>query len=376
MKKKQKKLIFAASTPMNYVMFRPIAGRLLADDRIEVVFTANHSPKKLYGAVGLRHVNLTWHQIAEIKKFDMCICPGYFYKPKKTAVKVQIFHSAGIDNYSVSPAALRFDKLFVLGPYMLEKFISTGTLSENDSRLEKIGMPKIDCLRDGSLDASAIRKQLDIDNDLPTVLYAPTRSTISGTSLEHAGEEIIGTISKMDVNFLIKLHDRNYRMWRKKNPMDWRRRLIDMKTPNMRVITDYDICPAFYVSDLLVSDVSSVSYEFCTLDRPMIFYHIDQMVERIEKKERERWGNETSDLLAWGRDCGQVVFDVPEMKAAIEYGLAHPGEKSVIRQEFTRKFFYNLGGATDKAVDKIYEYLELEPPNLSAAASFRHPFKD
>jgi CDP-glycerol glycerophosphotransferase (TagB/SpsB family) len=371
MKKKQKKVVFAASTPMNYIMFNPISDRLLADDRIEVVFTANHSPKKLYGAVGISNVNLTRHQIAEIKKFDMCICPGYFFKPKKTAVKVQIFHSAGMDNYSVSPKALRFDKLFVLGPYMLDKFISTGTLSENDSRLEKIGMPKIDCLRDGSLDASAIRQKLDIDNDLPTVLYAPSRSTISGTSLEHAGEEIVKTISKMDVNFLIKLHDRNYRMWRKKNPTDWRLRLNDLKTPNMRIITDYDICPAFYVSDLLVSDVSSVSYEYCTLDRPMIFYHIDQMVERVETKERDRWGNEISDLLAWGRDCGQVVYNVPEMKAAIEYGLAHPGEKSVVRKDFTQKFFYNLGSATDKAVDRIYEFLELDPPDVSGLKNAR-----
>ncbi len=361
MKKKQKKLVFAATTPMNYIMFKPISERLLADDRIQVVFTANHSPKKLYGAVGLKNINLKGHQIAERKKFDMCICPGFFFKPKRTAVKVQIFHSAGIDNYSVSPAALRFDKLFVLGPYMYEKFISTGLLLEDDPRLEKIGMPKIDCLVDGSLDASTIRKELGIENDLPTVLYAPTRSTISGTSLEHAGEEIIKTISKMDVNFLIKLHDRNYRMWRKKNPTDWRRRLDDLKTPNMRIITAYDICPAFFVSDLLVSDVSSVTYEFCTLDRPMIFYHIDPMIEQVEKKERERWGNEISDLLAWGRDCGQVVYTVQEMKAAIEYGLAHPRQKSEIRKEFTQKFFFNLGGATEKAIEKIYEFLELDP---------------
>ena len=364
MKKKRKKVLFAASTPMNYIMFKPICDRLLADDRIDVVFTANHNPGKLYGAVGLRNVKLIWHQIAEMKKYDMCICPGYFFKPKKTRVKVQIFHSAGIDNYSVSPKALRFDKLFVLGPYMYDKFISTGTLPEGDSRLEKIGMPKIDCLKDGTMDASVIRAGFDIENDRPTVLYAPTRSTISGTSLEHAGVDIIKTISRMDVNFLIKLHDRNYRMWRKKNPTDWNRLLAEMKTPNMRIVTDYDICPAFYVSDLLVSDISSVTYEYCTLDRPMIFFHVDQMVERIEKKERERWGNEISDLLDWGRDCGQVVFDVTEMKAAIEYGLSHPGEKSAIRNEFTRKFFYNPGSATDKAVGKIYEYLELEPPEV------------
>ena len=363
MVKKRKKILFASATPMNYIMFKPISDRLLADERFEVVFTANHSPRKLYGALGLKHVKLIRHEIAEWQKFDMCICPGYFFKPKKTAIKVQIFHSASIDNYSVSPKALRFDKLFTIGPYLYDKLISTRTLLENDSRLEKVGMPKIDCLVNGSLDASAIRKKLDIENDLPTVLYAPTRSTISGTSLEHAGEQIIKTISNMDVNLLIKLHDRNYLMWRKKNPLDWRKRLNDLKTQNMRVITDYDICPAFYVSDLLVSDVSSVTYEFCALDRPMIFFHIDQMIELVEKKERERWGNEISDLLAWGRDCGQVVFNVTEMKEAINYGLAHPREKSEIRKEFTRKFFYNLGSATDKAVEKIYELLELDPLN-------------
>ena len=346
---------------MNYIMFKPIADRMLADDRIDVWFTAKHSPRKLYGAVGLKGVQLIRHELAELKKFDMCICPGYFFKPKRTAVKVEIFHSVSIDNYSVSPKALRFDKLFVIGPYLYEKFISTGTLAKNDSRLEKIGMPKVDCLVDGSLDKSAIKKEFDIENDRPTVLYAPTRSVVSGTSLEHAGDEIIKTVSAMEVNFIIKLHDRNYRMWRKKNPTDWRDKLDQMQTPNMRIVTGYDICPAFVVSDLLISDVSSVTYEFCLLDRPVIFYHIDQMIDAVEHKERDRWGNEVSDLLAWGRDCGQVVKNIPELKAAIDHGLAHPEEKSNIRQEFAHKFFYNPGQATDTAVKRIYELLGLDP---------------
>jgi len=359
--KKQKKIVFASSTPMNYIMFKPIADRMLADDRIDVWFTAKHSPKNLYREVGVKNVQLIRHEFAELKKFDMCICPGYFFKPKRTTVKVEMFHSVSIDNYSVSPKALRFDKLFIIGSYLYEKFLSTGTLPENDSRLEKIGMPKVDCLVDGSLDASAIKKKFDIDNDRPTVLYAPTRSVISGTSLEHAGEEIIKTVSAMEVNFIIKLHDRNYRMWRKKNPKDWRHRLEEIKTPNMRIVTDYDICPAFLVSDLLISDVSSVTYEFCLLDRPVIFYHIDQMIEAVEHKERDRWGNDVSDLLAWGRDCGQVVKNVSELKAAVEHGLAHPEEKSDIRKEFAQKFFYNPGQATNTAVKKIYELLELDP---------------
>jgi CDP-glycerol glycerophosphotransferase (TagB/SpsB family) len=129
----------------------------------------------------------------------------------------------------------------------------------------------------------------------------------------------------------------------------------------MRIVTGYDICPAFFVSDLLISDVSSVTYEFCLLDRPVIFYHIDQMIELVEHKELDRWDNEVSDLLAWGRDCGQVVRNVAELKAAVEHGLAHPEAKSDIRKEFANKFFYNPGQATATAVEKIYELLQLEP---------------
>ena len=51
-----------------------------------------------------------------------------------------------------------------------------------------------------------------------------------------------------------------------------------------------------------------------------------------------------------------------EMKKAIEYGLDHPREKSGLRKEFTKKFFFNLGCATEKAVEKIYELLELDQP--------------
>ena len=58
---------------MNYIMFKPIADRMLADDRIDVWFTAKHSPRKLYGAVGLKDVKLIRHELAELKKFDMCI---------------------------------------------------------------------------------------------------------------------------------------------------------------------------------------------------------------------------------------------------------------------------------------------------------------
>ena len=95
--KKRKKIVFASSTPMNYIMFKPIADRMPADDRIDVWFTAKHSPRKLYSAVGVKNVKLIRHELAELKESDVCICPGYFFKPKPTAVKVEMFQSVSID---------------------------------------------------------------------------------------------------------------------------------------------------------------------------------------------------------------------------------------------------------------------------------------
>ena len=50
-----KKILFCASSPMNYAMFKPIHQRLKQDERIELYFTANHKVKKLYHAIGLKN---------------------------------------------------------------------------------------------------------------------------------------------------------------------------------------------------------------------------------------------------------------------------------------------------------------------------------
>ena len=71
--KKRKKILFTAATPMNYIMFKPISDRLLADERFEVVFTANHSPRKLYGALGLKKVKLIRHpRYVDMQKCIAC----------------------------------------------------------------------------------------------------------------------------------------------------------------------------------------------------------------------------------------------------------------------------------------------------------------
>jgi len=169
---------------------------------------------------------------------------------------VQIFHGVSLKNRAVHKKALAYDKLFLAGEYMKRKFIETWKLAEDDPRFEMIGMPKVDPLVNGSLNSSEMKRSLGLDNRLPTVIYAPTRPSPTSSSLPMAGEQIITTIADMEVNFLIKLHDRAYKTWRSTSE-DWEQKLKRIKKPHLKVIDDYDVVPYLFVSDLLVSDISS-----------------------------------------------------------------------------------------------------------------------
>ena len=342
---------------MNYAMFKPIHQRLKQDERIELYFTANHKVKKLYHAIGLKNEKIVYKTLSYLRYYDMCICPSFFYDRRNADVRVQIFHGVSLKNRAVHKKALEFDKLFLAGEYMRRKFIETWGLAEEDPRFEMIGMPKVDPLVNGSLDREKIKRALAIDSSLPTVIYAPTRPSITSSSLQMVGEQIMHTIADMEVNFLIKLHDKAYKQWRKKSE-DWKQKLKIFEKSNVRVIEDYDIIPYLFVSDLLVSDISSVINEFCLVDRPIVLYDVPRLIRFHKRKELER-GLQTSDLEDWGRDVGVIVNDMGSLKKAIQHGLEHPEEKSGVRRAFAQRFFYKPGTATDRAIEKIYQLLNL-----------------
>ena len=352
-----KKILFCASSPMNYAMFKPIHERLKRDERIELWFTANHKVKELYNTIGLNDEKIIYKTLTYLRHYDMCICPSFFYERKNADTRVQIFHGVSLKNRAVHKKALEYDRLFLAGEYMKRKFMETWGLAEDDTRFEMIGMPKVDPLVNGSLDREEIKKDLRIDNHLPTVIYAPTRPSITSSSLQMVGEQIINTIADMEVNFLIKLHDRAYKQWRRKSE-DWKQKLAKFEKSNVRIIEDYNIIPYLFISDLLVSDISSVINEFCLVDRPIVLYDVPRLIRFHKKKELGR-GLKTSDLEDWGRDTGVIVNDMDSLRKAIQHGLKHPDEKSEVRRSFAQRFFYKPGTATDRAIEKIYQLLSL-----------------
>ncbi|MFH0793349.1 MAG: CDP-glycerol glycerophosphotransferase family protein, partial [bacterium] len=345
-------LLFFAKAPMNVVIFRPIVERLRRDPRLEMHFTGFYDvpgdPKSLYARFGMEGERLVRAGLlTSLRRYDLYLSPDMYLLARRARAKAHLFHGVSFKGKAYSDQVLRYDRLFLVGEDMRRRFIQRGILKEGDRRLAKIGMPKTDPLVNGSLDRAAILKKMNLDPSRKTVLYAPTWRPEA--SLYHLGRELIPQLARGEFNFLVKLHDLVYTDSR----VDWRQEMAKLEGGNFRLITDFDITPYLFVTDVLISDASSVANEFLLLDRPIVFLDCPELLKKYEA---------TADLETWGRKTGTVVASAAEFWKALDDSLRNPQCMSETRRQAAADIFYNPGTATDRAVEECYRLLRLAPP--------------
>lgn len=347
-----KRILFHAALPHHFVFFQSVYERLREDGRLDWYWSSNflgwRLKRHLFDLFPVKGKKISSFAAGR-RTYDLLLSPIYlkFDVAPRARQRVQIFHGVAISNCFLKPEINDYDRFFMIGPYMVRRFVAKGFLREDDSRIEMIGMPKLDRLVDGSLDPAAIKARLELDPALPVVLYAP-----SGThsSIESQGLEAIRRLRDRRVHLLVKLHDKSLDF--RRTIGDWLGRVKKLQGGQVRILEDYDIVPYLAIADVLISDFSSAANEFLLRDRPILF------LETPEKHEinKERW-----DTEVWGHKVGMTVRTVAELEAALEDALAHPERQSDIRRQAAADIFYKPGTATERAVAKIYELLELAP---------------
>ncbi|MBI2955968.1 MAG: CDP-glycerol glycerophosphotransferase family protein [Acidobacteria bacterium] len=352
-----RRLLYHAVLPHHYVFFRPVYERLAEDERLEWYWSANllgWRLKKhvldLFPVKGKKVSSL----LSGARSYDMLLAPVYlkFDVAPRARLRVQVFHGVAITNCFLKADINDYDKFFMIGPYMVRRLVEKGFLREDDPRIEMIGMPKLDRLARGEIDTEAVREELELDPEVPVVLYAP-----SGTysSITTNGLGAIERLQQMPINLLIKLHDTSLDF--RRNKKDWLAQVKQRAGGQVRVVEGFDIVPYLAVADVMISDFSSAANEFLLRDRPLVFLATPEKYE-INK---ERW-----DTEVWGQKTGVVVNSLDELEAAVEDALAQPERMSEIRRAAAADIFYQPGTATERAVDKIYHLLELETPVAAA----------
>ncbi|MFH0944009.1 MAG: CDP-glycerol glycerophosphotransferase family protein [Planctomycetota bacterium] len=346
-------VLFSAGSPMNVDVMRPLLDVLAADERIDLCFAGEYREpgdvEALAEASGLDGVTLLTEKEAKSLKADMYLCPDGSRYGKNCHCRVLLFHGVSFKGRAIARRARWFHQIFLVGPYQRRQFVERGIFEKHDPRLVSVGMPKLDRLVRSTIDRDQVRARLGVGNDEACVLYAPTWSEQS--SLFTLGEELIDALSaEPGVRLVVKFHDHHLNPSR--SSIDWRERAARWNPERVALFEETDVVPALAAADVLVTDASSVSQEFCLLDRPILFAEVKELYE----SERYR---ETADLKTWGQSAGPV-FKTPEQAVKeLRRSLANPTEFSPIRRKLAQDMFYHPGHATKRALEVLYRELRL-----------------
>jgi CDP-glycerol glycerophosphotransferase (TagB/SpsB family) len=239
----------------------------------------------------------------------------------------------------------------------LRNYVTMGVVSPEQAAL--VGFPKLDALLADARDPKSARAALGLEPERPTAIYAPTFSPCS--SLQESGELIVETLLAAGYNVIVKLHDRSLDPDpRYSGGVDWRGRFHGLADPERLLFAEYpDSNPYLRASDIMVTDHSTIGFEFCALDRPVIVYDAPQLL-RAARINPAKWR-----LL---RGAATVARDPRELARVADTALASPGALAAERRHAAREVFYQPGSATARALALVYELLGLERiPSISIA---------
>jgi len=356
----RRRVLVNAGLPMEFGMIAPIYRRMRSDPRVQFFFTSTVRPNeapRIFAEAGTGLPLVSPAQAAWLK-FDAYIAADLIWtKLLRGTKRVQTFHGvAGKygNLYDRPESSLsEWDRLFFINRRRLNNFIASGAIEADGPVARLVGMPKADCLVDGSLRRDEILQSLALDPARPTVLYAPTWTPYS--SLNAMGEELVTQLANAGFCVIVKLHD-NSRDPDPRNSggIDWVGRLTPiLQRTGGHLAERGTISPYLVAADAMISDHSSAAFEYLLLDRPLI---------RVEMPELLASTNIHPDYVALLAEASTSVRSVPQAVSAVEYSLSDPNRLSARRKAVSQELFYKPGTATGRAVSELYELMELSLP--------------
>jgi hypothetical protein len=375
-KGERRQVLFEATSPVSVAVFRPVFDRIRTDSRLQFWFTSSDSSwdaAQIFDSVGITEGVLTAHQ-ARWKKFDLYVNTDFWnmtWLPRR-ARRVHLFHGVAGKYELDAPVRLAltistFDRLFFPNRDRLTRYAEAGLVDPCSPVAALIGYPKVDCLVDGSLDREQIATALGLDRSRPTVIYAPTWSPYS--SLHLMGEAILRILSGLDVNVIVKLHDRSFdAAARASGGIDWRQHLRRItRGGRVHVVDGADVSPYLFVADALITDHSSVGFEYMLLDRPLIVMDCPELAVRARINKQK---------LALMRSAADVAVTPDELTHLLSRALANPDVRGERRRAIAAALFHDPGRAAARAACAIYDLLLLtQPEALASEVAVADPFR-
>lgn len=221
--------------------------------------------------------------------------------------------------------AKKFSYLLSPSPFASEKFATAWDLNATHQthKIIEEGYPRNDRLINaGDEERTGIRKKLGVD-DKRVILYAPTwrdNQHISGEGYSYKTEVDFDRLKEALGDRYVILFRAHYLV---ANSFDF-----DRYDGFVRDVSSYDdINDLYLASDLLITDYSSVFFDYSNLERPVIFYMYD-----LDQYEHEMRGF----YLSLDELPGPIVKDEDKLIEEIEKSKNWTADEKYL--EFNRRF--------------------------------------
>jgi CDP-glycerol glycerophosphotransferase (TagB/SpsB family) len=183
-------------------------------------------------------------------------------------------------------------------------------------------------------------------------LYAPSwgHTYNYGDILSRNFENVMQCLLTKDIIILVKLHAASFIKGQSQG-ICWRQRAEKYRHfENVRIIDELNDIPFFKIADILISDISSRSFNFMLLGRPVIIYGLpdDYTLTGIEKLR-----------MAKILEAASLANTPVDLSRVVDACLQTPDAFTHVSKQVAKDVFANPGCATAETVRKILEHLDI-----------------
>ncbi|MCD4744612.1 MAG: CDP-glycerol glycerophosphotransferase family protein [Desulfobacteraceae bacterium] len=257
---------------------------------------------------------------------------------------IQVFHECGDKNYSEHPKIVKYDLSFLAGDKIKDKLEQLGILKKL-GKWEMTGYPKLDPVMSNKLIGT--RKKV-FDNHRKTILYAPTVLKERENEHEYSSvplwtKKVITSLYKK-YNIIIKYHGivrrESQNIYEQIDSL-----IIKLDAEgSVRLIIDDNIVEYMVQSDLVITDISSVAYEWFHFNKPILFVNPAPM---FFIKSDDIFSN----LLSW--QAGDVLENENELLQYVEKNLTTDEYKTARNELFHYTIYKPDGKALDRQIKQV-----------------------
>lgn len=366
--RESRRILVDGRTPVNYTMFAPVHAAMRDDPRVRFTFIASEEParvREIFAGAG-PEARVIGPLAAAMTPFDAYLTSDFMWtRHLRRPCRIQMFHGVGGKyGFDAPTESMRvWDRLFFVNKRRLANFVKAGALDADSPAIRLVGMPKVDCLVDGSLTRDAVLARLRLDPGRPTVLYAPTWSPAS--SLNTLGEGLVAQLQHLPINLIVKLHDRSRDIRPQySGGVDWMARLQpQLSGAHAHLAREADICPCLVAADVMIADHSSAAFEYLLRDRPVVHFHAPALIALA---------NVHPDYVTLLESASESVTTIEEAVRGVERALSDPSARSATRRAVAADLFHEPGTATARCAAALYEAVGLEPRGARARVSIAH----